>query len=65
MATVERFSDTILLCAESILRKDDASAYKKATATAVIVPYTLGKYSANCIRSVADVAVGGLMRMFK
>lgn len=44
---------------------DDAPIYKKATVAAALVPYAAAKFSANCVKNAADVAVGGLMRMFK
>lgn len=57
--------ESVLCCAESILRDNDAPAYKKATAVAVVVPYAAVKLSANCVKNVTDFAVGGVMRLFR
>lgn len=55
----------MIFCAENILKDENAPFYKKATAGAALVPYTLAKFSTNCAKNVADVASGRLMRIFK
>ncbi|KAJ6643368.1 Phospholipase A and acyltransferase 2 [Pseudolycoriella hygida] len=64
IGTVERFTDSAVCCAKSILTDDNASAVQKATAAVAVVPFTAISFSATCVKKVSDFAAGGIMRMF-
>lgn len=65
VGTVERASDAMICAAESVLSDNNAGISKKVIAAVGVVPYVATKYSAVGVKTVADAAVGGLMRLFR
>lgn len=64
IGTVERFTESIVCCADAILEDENAPTYKKVTAGAAVVPYMGVKYTTKCVKDVTNFATGGLMKMF-
>ncbi|XP_037045835.1 phospholipase A and acyltransferase 3-like [Bradysia coprophila] len=65
IGTVERFTESIACCADSILADDNSPMYKKLSVGAAVVPYMGVKYTTKCVKNVTNFATGSLMRIFK